>query len=33
MNDRVIETSHLSKVYVMGGEEIRAVDDVDLTIA
>jgi len=33
MNDRVIETSHLSKVYFMGGEEIRAVDDVDLAIA
>ena len=33
MNDKVIETSHLSKVYVMGGEEIKAVDDVDLVIA
>lgn len=33
MNDRVIETSHLSKVYVMGGEEIKAVDNVDLVIA
>jgi len=32
MNNKVIETSHLSKIYVMGGEEIKAVDDVDLVI-
>jgi len=32
MNNKVIETNHLSKIYVMGGEEIKAVDDVDLVI-
>lgn len=32
MNNKVIETSHLSKIYVMGGEEIKAVDNVDLVI-
>lgn len=33
MNDVVVETRSLSKIYVMGGEEIRAVDSVDLAIA
>ena len=33
MNDAVVETRSLSKTYVMGGEEIRAVDSVDLVIA
>lgn len=32
MNNKVIETNHLSKIYVMGGEEIKAVDNVDLVI-
>ena len=32
MNNKVIETYHLSKIYVMGGEEIKAVDNVDLVI-
>ena len=30
MNELVVEARQLSKVYVMGGEEVRAVDDVDL---
>ncbi len=33
MNDAVVETRSLSKTYTMGGEEIRAVDSVDLVIA
>jgi putative ABC transport system ATP-binding protein len=30
MNELVVEARQLSKVYVMGGEEVRAVDSVDL---
>jgi putative ABC transport system ATP-binding protein len=30
MSDAIVEVNHLSKVYMMGGEEIRAVDNVDL---
>jgi len=33
MNSKVVETEKLSRVFVVGGEEIRAVDHVDLTIA
>jgi len=32
MNEVVVETRQLSKVYVMGGEEVRAVDGVDLEV-
>lgn len=32
MNEVVVEARQLSKVYVMGGEEVRAVDGVDLEV-
>lgn len=32
MNELVVEARQLSKVYVMGGEEVRAVDGVDLEV-
>ena len=32
MNEVVVESRQLSKVYVMGGEEVRAVDCVDLEV-
>ena len=32
MSEVVVETRQLSKVYVMGGEEVRAVDGVDLEV-
>ena len=32
MNDKLVETEKLSKMFVMGGEEIAAVDNVDLVI-
>ena len=32
MSDAIVEVTHLSKVYMMGGEEIRAVDNIDLVI-
>ena len=33
MNDKLVETEKLSKFFVIGGEEIKAVDDVNLIIA
>src|SRR5512136_1588444 len=32
MNSVVVETRQLSKVYVMGGEKVNAVDSVDLEV-
>ena len=32
MNERLVETQRLTKVFITGGEEIRAVDNVDLVI-
>jgi len=32
MNDKLVETEKLSKTFTMGGEEIKAVDDVNLVI-